>query len=67
VPKIKTNSSAKKRFKISGTGKILRRRAMKSHLLGKKSPKRKRSFRKDAPLAGADVRTVKKMLPKGLK
>jgi ribosomal protein L35 len=38
---------------------------MKSHLLGKKSPKRKRSFRKDAPVAKADAREVKKLLGKG--
>ncbi|MHB8641615.1 MAG: 50S ribosomal protein L35 [Gaiellaceae bacterium] len=47
---------------MTGTGKLMRRRAMKSHLLGKKSPKRKRSFGKDVPVAKADVRTVKKML-----
>ena len=62
MPKQKTHSGAKKRFKITGTGKILRRRAMASHLLEKKSAKRKRSFRKDAPLARADVKTVKKLL-----
>ena len=63
MPKQKTHSGAKKRFKISGTGKLLRRRAMKSHLLEKKSPKRKRSFGKDVPVARADSRAVKKMLP----
>ena len=62
MPKQKTHSGAKKRFKITGTGKLMRRRAMKSHLLGKKSPKRKRSFGKDVPVAKADVATVKKML-----
>ena len=62
MPKQKTHSGAKKRFKITRTGKILRRRAMKSHILEKKSSKRKRSFRKDAPLAAADVREVKRML-----
>ena len=65
MPKQKTHSGAKKRFKITGTGKILRRRAMASHLLEKKSAKRKRSFRRDAPLARADVKTVKKLLGKG--
>ena len=54
----------KKRFKISATGKILRRRAMKSHLLEKKSSKRKRSFRRDAPLAGSDVKNARKQLGK---
>jgi large subunit ribosomal protein L35 len=62
MPKQKTHSGAKKRFKISGTGKILRRRGMKSHLLEKKTAKRKRGFRKDAPLAGADARNVEQML-----
>jgi len=62
---MKTHSGAKKRFKVTGSGKILRRRAMKSHLLEKKSPKRKRRFRKDQPLAPADVKTVKKLLGKG--
>ena len=65
MPKMKTHSGAKKRFKVTGSGKILRRRAMKSHLLEKKSPKRKRRFRKDQPLAAADVKTVKKLLGKG--
>ncbi len=65
MPKQKTHSGAKKRFKISGTGKLLRRRAMKSHLLEKKSPKRKRSFRRDRDLAASDVREVKKMLGGG--
>jgi len=62
MPKTKTHSGAKKRFKVTAGGKILRRRAMKSHLLEKKSAKRKRSFRKDAPLAGADAKQVKKLL-----
>ena len=65
MPKMKTHSGAKKRFKITGTGKLLRRRAMKSHLLEKKSQKRKRSFRKDAPVARSDVKTVKKLLGSG--
>ena len=45
MPKQKTHSGAKKRFKVTGTGKLLRRRGKKSHYLGKKSQKRKRSFR----------------------
>jgi large subunit ribosomal protein L35 len=65
MPKMKTHSGAKKRFKITGTGKLLRRRAMASHLLEKKSAKRRRSFRKDQPVAGADVKTVKKLLGRG--
>ncbi len=65
MPKVKTGSGAKKRFKVTGTGKILRRRAMASHLFEKKSPKRKRSFRKDVPVAPADVKTLKKLLGRG--
>ena len=62
MPKQKTSSAAKKRFKVTGTGKLLRRRAMKSHNLEKKSQKRKRSFRKDTPVAAGDERSVLKLL-----
>ena len=62
MPKMKTHSGAKKRFKVSGAGKLLRRRAMKSHLLEKKSAKRRRSFRRDTPVSSADAKTVKKLL-----
>jgi large subunit ribosomal protein L35 len=62
MPKTKTSSSVKKRFKVTAGGKLLRRRAMKSHNLEKKSPKRKRSFRRDAPVHSTNVRTVKKMI-----
>ncbi len=62
MPKQKTHSAAKKRFKVTGTGKLLRRRGMKSHLLEKKSAKRKRRFRKDDAVHGADVRELKKLL-----
>ena len=62
MPKTKTHSAAKKRFKVTGTGKLLRRRAMKSHLLEKKSAKRKRRFRRDQPMSPSDVREVKKLL-----
>ena len=65
MPKTKTHSGAKKRFKVTATGKLLRRRAMKSHLLEKKSAKRKRGFRKDAPVAKADTKSVKKLLGRG--
>ena len=62
MPKQKTHSAAKKRFKVTAGGKLLRRRAMKSHLLEKKSPKRKRSFRRNPELAPADSREVKRLL-----
>ena len=62
MPKQKTNQATKKRFKVTGTGRILRRHAMKSHNLEKKSAKRKRAFRRDQPVEGADVREVKRLL-----
>jgi large subunit ribosomal protein L35 len=46
MPKVKTNSSAKKRFKVTGTGEITFQKAFKRHILTKKSTKRKRSMRK---------------------
>jgi large subunit ribosomal protein L35 len=62
MPKTKTSSSAKKRFKATATGKLLRRHAMQSHNLGKKSSKRKRGFRKDQPVSAADTHAVRKRL-----
>jgi large subunit ribosomal protein L35 len=62
MPKQKTSRAAKKRFKITGAGKVLRRRAMKSHKLEKKSAKRKRKFRHQDAVSGADVREVRRML-----
>jgi large subunit ribosomal protein L35 len=64
MPKTKTSSSAKKRFKVTAGGKLLRRRAMKSHNLTKKTSKRKRGFRKDTPVAGVDSAAVRGMLGK---
>jgi large subunit ribosomal protein L35 len=63
MPKQKTHSGAKKRFKISGTGKLLRRHAMQSHNLEKKSGKRKRAFSRDQAVAKQDVPGVKKLFP----
>ena len=62
MPKVKTGSGAKKRFKVTGAGKVLRRHAMKSHNLTKKSSKRKRDFGKDQPVAKVDASRVKKLL-----
>jgi large subunit ribosomal protein L35 len=62
MPKQKTHSGAKKRFKITGTGKLMRRHGMKSHILEKKSPKRKRAFRHAQLIDKADVPTVERML-----
>ena len=64
MPKMKTSSGAKKKFKVTGTGKLLRRKAGQSHLLGPKSPKLKRAFNKDQPVAAADVKKVKRLLGK---
>ena len=65
MPKVKTRSSVKKKFKVTAGGKILRRPAMRSHNLEKKSSKRKRGFRKDREVTGADHGVIKKMLGMG--
>ena len=65
MPKMKTRRSVKKKFKVTGSGKILRRPAMRSHNLEKKSSKRKRGFRKDREVRGGDRSAVKKMLGMG--
>jgi large subunit ribosomal protein L35 len=62
MPKQKTHSGAKKRFKITGTGKLLRRHGMKSHILEKKSPKRKRAMSRPQPVAKVDVPMVERLL-----
>lgn len=62
MPKMKTNSSAKKRFKITGTGKIKRKHAFKSHILTKKSKKRKRALTKFTVIDKADENNIKHCL-----
>ncbi|HWI91366.1 MAG TPA: 50S ribosomal protein L35 [Flavisolibacter sp.] len=62
MPKVKTNSSAKKRFKVTGTGKITHQKSFKRHILTKKSKKRKRNLRKDGEVAKANMRFVKRLL-----
>ena len=62
MPKMKTNSSAKKRFKLTGTGKIKRKHAFKSHILTKKSKKRKLKLTQDTLVDKADEENVKHML-----
>ena len=62
MPKVKTSSGAKKRFKASAAGKLMRRHAMKSHNLQKKSSKRRRGFRKLYEVAPSDGKRVKKLL-----
>ncbi len=62
MPKVKTNSSAKKRFKVTGTGKILHQKAFKRHILTKKSTKRKRAMRIDGQISPTHVPFVKRLL-----
>ncbi|MCK9270384.1 MAG: 50S ribosomal protein L35 [Bacteroidales bacterium] len=64
MPKMKSKSSAKKRFTFTGTGKIKRRHAYKSHILTKKSKKRKRNLGYYAMVDSADAQNVKRMLAK---
>jgi large subunit ribosomal protein L35 len=63
MPKLKTHSASKKRFDVTGTGKIKRNRAYKGHLLAWKSSKRKRGLRKRAYASGADAANIRKMIP----
>jgi large subunit ribosomal protein L35 len=65
MPKMKTHSGAKKRFRVTGTGKVRGRHAFSSHILEKKSPKRKRQFRKPAEISDHDAKRVKKLLGVG--
>ena len=62
MPKVKTKSAAKKRFSFTGTGKIKRQHAYKSHILTKKSKKRKRNLTYSAIVHSANVKAVKDML-----
>jgi large subunit ribosomal protein L35 len=62
MPKVKTHSSAKKRFKVTGSGKIKRRKAGKRHILTKKSKKRKLRLRHAGICADGDAKRIKKML-----
>ena len=62
MPKVKTKSGAKKRFKLTGTGKIKRKHAYKSHILTKKGTKQKRGLTHTATVSKGDTYRVKKML-----
>jgi len=62
MPKLKTKSSAKKRFVLTASGKIKRKHAFKSHILTKKSTKRKRNLTHSALVDSADEKSVKKQL-----
>lgn len=63
MPKIKTHSGAKKRFKLTSSGKVKRAHAYKSHILNKKSTKRKRNLRKSAIADVTNTATLRKMIP----
>ena len=62
MPKMKTNSGAKKRFALTGTGKIKRKHAFKSHILTKKTKKQKRNLTHVAMVDSADVKEIKSLL-----
>ena len=64
-PKLKTHKGAQRRFKVTGTGKIMRTKGMKSHLRRRKSPRVKRQFDRMLVLHEKDVKRVKKMIPYG--
>ena len=63
MPKMKTSRAAAKRFKKTGTGKLVRNKAYKSHILTKKTQKRKRNLRKATVLDQSNVKNMKKILP----
>lgn len=63
MPKIKSNSGAKKRFKLSKTGKPMRAHAYKSHILNKKTTKRKRNLRKVTVADKTNVKQIKRLVP----
>ena len=63
MPKVKTSRAAAKRFKKTGTGQLKRMKAYKSHILNKKSQKRKRNLRKSTITDATNVKSMKKILP----
>lgn len=63
MPKMKSNRGAAKRFKATGTGKIVRNKAYGNHILTKKSTKRKRGLRKSGIVDDTNTRGIKRMLP----
>jgi large subunit ribosomal protein L35 len=63
VPKIKTNSSAAKRFTVTGSGKIKRNKGFKRHILSSKSKKRKRNLRRATMVAAVEEKKIRKLIP----
>jgi large subunit ribosomal protein L35 len=66
MPKVKTKSGAKKRFKVTGTGKVMHKSAFKNHILTKKETKQKRRLGKKSAVKATDMKNVKFMLPHAL-
>ena len=62
MPKIKTHRGAAKRFKVTGSGKLVYKHAFKSHILKKKSPKRKRQLRQDGVVDTTNERNLKRLM-----
>jgi large subunit ribosomal protein L35 len=67
VPKLKTHKGAKRRFRITGTGKLVRMKGHRSHLRRKKTARAKRLFAKKIEASPSDVRMLKRALPYGLR
>lgn len=67
MPKLKTNSSLKRRFRVTGTGKIMRTKMGKSHLRRKKTKRTKRVYSQSLEVHAADKKRIKNVLPKGLR
>lgn len=63
MPKIKTNRSAAKRFRVTGSGKIKRNKAYKRHILSSKGKKRKRNLRHGTLVAAVEVKNIRKLIP----
>lgn len=63
MPKLKTNRGAAKRFRITGGGKIVRQKAYHSHILTKKSPKRKRNLRGKGLIDPSDSKRIRRLIP----
>lgn len=63
MPKMKTKKAAAKRFKVTGTGKLMKMKAYKSHILTKKTTKRKRNLRKEVEVDKSNVAQMKRILP----
>ena len=62
MPKMKTHRGAAKRFRLTGSGKVMRRKAFKNHILEKKSPDRKRRLGRPAEVAGGDRDRIERLL-----